>query len=320
MNFDFKRLFEKRPTLYYTESTDISRKRWSEQMNMENLIGETTEYDKKAALEVKKPKSWCKSVSAFANTLGDTMDALDDAEYSGSVLSLIENGEAFIKRNARMMWRKTPNSREELPEYVERSYHEALVNALAHRDYLVYGSEVHIDIYDDRLEIYSPGGMPDGSMIQDRDPLTVPSTRRNPVLADVFNRLGYMERKGSGFGKILNGYKAQINYTEDKRPTFRSDRYQFTVVMPNLNYGVPQGVSQDVTQDVSQDVAQDDLDAKIIALIKRNNKISTEKMGMMLGVSTRTILRRIKKLDNVHYIGRGFSGHWEVENPSKTGI
>ena len=144
------------------------------------------------------------------------MEVLEDAEYSGSVLSLIENGEAFIKRNARMMWRKTPSSREELPEYVERSYHEALVNALAHRDYLVYGSEVHIDIYDDRLEIYSPGGMPDGSMIQDRDPLTVPSTRRNPVLADVFNRLGYMERKGSGFGKILNGYKAQINYTEDK--------------------------------------------------------------------------------------------------------
>ena len=50
----------------------------------------------------------------------------------------------------------------------------------------------------------------------------------------MFNRLGYMERKGSGFGKILNGYKAQINYTEDKRPAFRSDRYQFTVVMPNL--------------------------------------------------------------------------------------
>lgn len=58
----------------------------------------------------------------------------------------------------------------------------------------------------------------------------------------MFNRLGYMERKGSGFGKILNGYKAQINYTEDKRPAFRSDRYQFTVVMPNLNYVVPQDV------------------------------------------------------------------------------
>ena len=46
-----------------------------------------------------------------------------------------------------------------------------MVNALAQSDYLVNGSEVHIDIYDDRMEIYSPGGMPDGSIIQDRDPL-----------------------------------------------------------------------------------------------------------------------------------------------------
>ena len=144
------------------------------------------------------------------NKSGGIVDALDDAEYSGSVISLIENGEAFIKRNCKMKWRKTANSREEMLEYVERSYHEALINALAHRDYLVNGSEVHIDIYDDRMEIYSPGGMPDGSMIQDRDPLTVPSTRRNPVLADVFNRLGYMERKGSGFGKIISRYEFQM--------------------------------------------------------------------------------------------------------------
>lgn len=71
------------------------------------------------------------------NKSGGTIDALDDAEYEGSVISLIDNGEAFIRRNTKMMWRKTSNSREEMPEYVERSYHEALVNALAHRDYLV---------------------------------------------------------------------------------------------------------------------------------------------------------------------------------------
>ena len=82
------------------------------------------------------------------NKSGGMIDALDDAEYSGSIISLIENGEAFIKRNSRMMWRKTDNSREEMPEYVERSYHEALINGLAHRDYLINGSEVHIDIYD----------------------------------------------------------------------------------------------------------------------------------------------------------------------------
>ena len=49
-----------------------------------------------------------------------------------------------------------------------------------------------------------------------------------------------MERKGSGFGKIISGYEFQINYNESKKPSFSSDSYQFTVVMPNLNYDVPQ--------------------------------------------------------------------------------
>ena len=145
--------------------------------------------------------------------------------------------------------------------------------------------------------------MPDGSVIQDRDPLTVPSTRRNPVLADVLNRLGYMERKGSGFGKIISGYEFQKNYTESKKPTFRSDRYQFTVIMPNLNYG---------TQDVPQDVPQDNLDVQILKLMRENNKISTDSMAMLLGVSSKTIKLRIKEMDNVHYIGSGYSGHWEI--------
>lgn len=236
---------------------------------------------------------------------GGTMDALDDAEYSGSLISLIENGEGFIKRNAKMMWRKTANSREELPEYVERSYHEALVNAIAHRDYLVNGSEVHIDIYDDRMEIYSPGGMPDGSVIQDRDPTTVPSTRRNPVIADVFNRLGYMERKGSGFAKILDNYAFQINHTEEKKPYFRSDRYQFTVIMPNLNYNG--------TQDVTQDVTQDDVYTLILEMIKRNNKISAKQLAEKLGISIRTVRRKIKEMDNIEYIGHGYSGYWKIK-------
>lgn len=240
---------------------------------------------------------------------GGTMDALDDAEYFGSLISLIENGEGFIKRNAKMMWRKTANSREELPEYVERSYHEALVNAIAHRDYLVNGSEVHIDIYDDRMEIYSPGGMPDGSVIQDRDPTTVPSTRRNPVIADVFNRLGYMERKGSGFAKILDNYAFQINYTEEMKPYFRSDRYQFTVIMPNLNYNG----TKDGTQDVTQDVTQDDVYTLILEMIKRNNKISAKQLAEKLGISIRTVRRKIKEMDNIEYIGHGYSGYWKIK-------
>ena len=187
------------------------------------------------------PMRWSRIFCTRWNGLdksGGIFDALDDAEYSGGLIYLLENGENFILRNCRKMWRKTPNSREEMPDYVERSYHEALINALVHRDNLIIGSEIHIDIFDDRLEIYSPGGMPDGIAIQDRDPLSVPSTRRNPLVADVFERLGFMERRGSGFGKIIRSYEFQANYQEGKKPYFRSDRTQFTVILPNLNYGV----------------------------------------------------------------------------------
>lgn len=242
------------------------------------------------------------------NKSGGTVDALDDAEYTGSVISLIENGEAFIKRNAKKMWKKTPNSRIEMPEYVERSYHEALVNALAHRDYLVNGSEVHIDIYDDRTEIYSPGGMPDGSLIQERDPLSVPSTRRNPVLADVFNRLGYMERKGSGFEKIISGYEFQINYSEEKKPSFRSDRYQFTVIMPNLNYGIEKIDISDVNSDVN-------LRSQIREAIKENPKVTQRELVGKLGVSFRQVQQNMAEMvsaGEISRIGSKRSGYWQV--------
>lgn len=236
------------------------------------------------------------------NKSGGAVDALDDAEYPGSVISLIENGEAFIKRNCKMKWRKTANSREEMPEYVERSYHEALINALAHRDYLVNGSEVHIDIYDDRMEIYSPGGMPDGSIIQDRDPLMVPSTRRNPVLADVFNRLGYMERKGSGFGKIISGYEFQINYDESKRPSFRSDRYQFTVVMPNLNYDVSQEFEENKTMSESMSELERTRMQIILHYLNTNKEINSSIAAKLLKVEIKTASRLLSKAEKLYIL------------------
>ena len=101
-------------------------------------------------------------------------------------------------------------------------------------------------------------------------------------------------------GNKIQGNEFQINYNESKRPSFRLDRYQFTVVMPNLNYDVP------------QDVPQDKLDVQIVDLIRKDSKISTDKIAIVLGVSSKTIKRHIKEMDNVNYIGRGFSGHWEI--------
>ena len=103
---------------------------------------------------------------------------------------------------------------------------------------MITGSEVHIDIFDDRMEIYSPGGMMDGSLVQDLNTDTVPSKRRNPVIADVFSRMNYMERRGSGFKKIKADYHRAVNFREALEPQFYSDRTNFIVTLFNLNYGV----------------------------------------------------------------------------------
>ena len=168
---------------------------------------------------------------------GGILDALDSAEYSGSLIILLNEGVSFVKRNMKTRWKKTADSRIEMPDYCERSVFEALVNALIHRDYLILGSEVHIDIYDDRLTIYSPGGMADGTRIQERDISNISSTRRNPALADIFARLGYMERQGSGFKKITESYHAAHNYRAELEPKFYSDVTSLQVTLYNLNYG-----------------------------------------------------------------------------------
>ena len=174
---------------------------------------------------------------------GGLIDAIDSAEYTGSLILLLENGMNFIKQNNRMMWKKTPTSRIEMPEYAERSCLEALTNALIHRSYLELGSEVHVDIFDDRLEITSPGGMVSGKNIQDLDlSKSIISKRRNPVLADVFARLGYMERQGSGIKKIIENYETEPNYSVAMKPEFFSDYSQFSVILKNLNYGVNSGI------------------------------------------------------------------------------
>lgn len=189
---------------------------------------------------------------------GGIVDALDHQEYSGSLISLLNDAEAFIKNNSKTIWKKTENSRLEFPEYVHRSYFEALVNALVHRDYLIQGSEVHVDIFDDRMEVYSPGGMPDGTRVQDRNIRRIPSTRRNPVIADIFNRLGYMERSGSGLGKIQDGYEDAENFNDQKDPEFYSDTVQFVVILPNLNYS--DGKSAD-SADIPSDSAEKSADS-----------------------------------------------------------
>ena len=156
-------------------------------------------------------------------------DALDDEEFTGvSLITLLANAEAFIRTNSKSPWSIRGMRREEKSDYPFKAVREVLVNALIHRDYQSIGAEVHVDMYDDRMEISSPGGMINGSRIQDLDLKRVPSMRRNEIISDTFGRLHYMERRGSGIRRILNSY---VDYTE--QPEFYSDEYFFIVTLPN---------------------------------------------------------------------------------------
>ena len=246
------------------------------------------------------------------------MDALDDIEFEGNIIYLLKASLDFVKRNSKKMWKKGPVYRIEYPEYPERAVQEALVNALIHRDYSIIGSEVHVDIYDDRLEIYSPGGMYDGTFIQDINPLDVSSSRRNPIIADVFARMDLMERRGSGLRKIIEAYEAEENYNEELKPEFKSTESSFTTILKNLNYdtkNVTQNVTQSEGQNDGRKLKPSDRRDKILEIIKNNPKITAYDLSKQFNVTDRTIKRDLKVLKDekiIEYIGSAKNGYWKV--------
>ena len=159
-------------------------------------------------------------------------DALDDKEYrDASLITLLSNAEDFIRTNSKNRWTIRGMVREEKSDYPFKAVREVLVNALIHRNYQILGTEIHVDIFDDRMEIMSPGGMMSGSRIQNMNKEHIPSMRRNEKISDIFGRLGFMDRRGSGIQRILNSYK---NYSQE--PTFYSDESIFLVTMPNRSF------------------------------------------------------------------------------------
>lgn len=241
------------------------------------------------------------------------VDALDDKEYTGSLVTLLQDGTDFVRNNSKKAWRKVGDGRIEMPDYPDRAVLEGVVNALIHRNYMEIGSEVHIDMFDDRIEIYSPGGMVSGISLEGKDLLKIPSKRRNPILADIFSRLKYMERRGSGFKKILADYEGQVEFDESKMPVFDADNDDFTLTLYNLNYVINVNNTQCDTRNGTQGGAQDKLQKQIFDMIEENLQISTSEIATRLGVGVRTVKRRIKQMTNMVYVANGYSGHWEIK-------
>ena len=238
-------------------------------------------------------------------------DAINDAEFTGNVLMLLREAMNFVKSSTKKGWEKLPDRRKNKPEYAERAILEAMVNHFIHRDYTVMGGEVHLDIYDDRLTITSPGGMYNGMLIQDLDIADVSSERRNPILANVMGQLDYMEKRGSGLTRICNETKALDGYRDELKPVFKSTPTQFqTIIFASTdmtNVGDNDGnVSETKITERQQ---------KILNLIKESPTISGRQMSEILSVSQRTVERDLSVLQKkgvLRHKGKDNDGSWQI--------
>lgn len=218
----------------------------------------------------------------------DKGDAINDAEFTGNVLLLLREAMNFVKSNTRRGWEKLPDGRKNKPEYAERAVLETMVNHIIHRDYTVMGGEVHLDIYDDRMTVTSPGGMYNGQLIQDLDISEVSSERRNPILANVMAQLGYMEKRGSGLTRICNETKVLEGYKEALKPVFKSTPTQFqTTIYASID-----------TENIG-DISEIELTERqdtLIEFIRQNPTMTVTKMAETLEVKKRTLERELAYL------------------------
>lgn len=129
----------------------------------------------------------------------DKVDILDRKELKFNLMENVRQAMIFLKLHLPLKYEITGLVRKEILEIPDEALREAVLNAVIHRDYHFDSANISIEIYRDRVEISDPGGLPPGMRFED---LGSKSVRRNKILADLFHRIGEVEKVGSGIGRI----------------------------------------------------------------------------------------------------------------------
>lgn len=150
---------------------------------------------------------------------------LDNKQFVGAIPRMIDAAEAYLLAHVRTRALITGLLRQDIPEYPRAAIREALVNAVAHRDYSAgaSGSHVQVKLFTDRLEISSPGGLYGNVTI---DTLEAAQSARNAQLVRMMQDEGLVENRGSGIDAMIEAMRA----ARLEPPQFTDDRTRFTVV------------------------------------------------------------------------------------------
>ncbi len=206
-------------------------------------------------------------------------------ELTGPLSRIIDRAWNVIYEEMRVGAAVNKLEREELTEYPRFAVREALVNAVAHRDYRITGRRIEIRMYTNRMEIISPGGLP-GYMTLDN--LVEEHFSRNPRLVNGLYQWGYIEELGLGIDQMIEEM-AQAGHPP---PTFRAAPHAFTVTLSNKREraAVPKWTR-----------SMNERQARALTFVRENGSITNREFSQLCSdVSTETL-----RLDLVDLVERG---------------
>ena len=150
----------------------------------------------------REPQRWIRSSEILvARYAGTTMsDRFVKEEIRGTLPEQIRRAEAFVGSNMRRGVRLYGLERVEEAEYPADVVREAIVNAIAHRDYQIRGDEIRVLMFSDRIEFYSPGRLPGHVTVEN---LVNERFSRNEIIVQVLSDMGFIERLGYGIDRMI---------------------------------------------------------------------------------------------------------------------
>ena len=188
-------------------------------------------------------------------------------EFSGSILKQLDDTFSFLSLNNNLHSTFDGLRRIDYADYPEEALREALLNAVVHRDY-DYSGSIIINIYDNRMEFISLGGLVKGLTLKDiKGGVSQP---RNTVIANVFYRLELIESYGTGIQKMLESYASC-----GIEPEFAPAPASFVVMLPNRN-------------ETKRTVDDPDLsrEERVLRLLSERGSISRKDVEQLLGCSS----------------------------------
>ena len=243
---------------------------------------------------------------AFKGT--DRLHIYDRRDVRDDLLTQFVEAIAFINKHLNVRSEIRGVNREDIYEIPLEVLREALVNALMHRDYSITGTQVSVEVYDDRVEIVNPGGLPKGLSVRN---LGTVSIRRNELIADLFFRLHKVERIGMGIQKMKEAMVAGGL----REPNFASDAFFRATFQRSPEFALKEGKdgSEQLVERLVEGLAENQ--KMILELIKRESSISKKAMAQAIGISTTAIDKNLTKLKQkgiLRRVGPDKGGHWEV--------